>query len=118
MELLPTRQEFASLGQAARKAQRLWTLGALLPFATYVLPLVLWKRPLFPDLSPELDAVLFWGSAAWFIAVLMYFEKVVLKALGIVCQGCGHKFRAESFEITMASGRCGRCGRQALNEAS
>jgi DNA-directed RNA polymerase subunit RPC12/RpoP len=116
MDFPVSREEFLLRHRVGRRQGYLWLLAGLVPCLVYWAPLFIWKRDLIPGLSSTASTILFTCVLVWMLAVALYYQQVILKKLGLSCSDCGKKYIGQSYEIVMASGRCGGCGKKVLND--
>jgi hypothetical protein len=117
MDALVTREDLRTRSRKAERLEYAWLAAAILPaLLTVALPDLLERKDLFPDLDKISQIVLMFAPLAWIFFVLLGPYRWVHKKVGLLCPKCSHRFERTSFEIVMATGKCGGCGQQIVKE--
>jgi hypothetical protein len=114
-----TRAEFIEKNESQRKNSarvNAWYLGYLVVFALCLIWLNKHENPL-----PEVvrGPILMIGLFGGLFGIIIFFGKRAQKQrreLGLYCPQCKKDLLGLSFQIVVASGRCGRCGAVILED--
>jgi hypothetical protein len=91
---------------------------AVLPlFVIMLLPEWLGRKELFPNLPGKTGVIPPAFGLLWMFTFIVV-AKLGWKKVGLRCSSCGHAFVGDaSFEVVIATGRCGGCGKQAVQDS-
>jgi hypothetical protein len=110
-------EELKTRHGAYQKRDRAATLWGLAPLGGILL-CSYFEKQLGLEIKP-----IFWIAAillgtAWYVFWSQRSHKTLAREEGLLCHNCGHAFTGSSFEVTMASGRCGGCGSEVVGHPS
>lgn len=111
-----TRAELAELRRLGRRRQWKVMLIAVAPAVLYLFPAFLPEGSWSWGLSERADIVVGSVNLVW---MFYFFFKAdqAWKDVGLSCKICKHVFKHQSYEVVMATGRCGGCGARILSDA-
>ena len=112
------RDELAARYRVAKRREYIAFALALIPGVGYLVLLELHGvKGLFPELNKQSQGWFALGFMVWmFVVMLIGTSRWTWRRAGLTCPHCGHQFRGTSFEVVMASGNCGGCGRRILSD--
>jgi hypothetical protein len=117
MDVSTTREDLRARSRKAERLEYAWLAAAIVPaFLTVMLPELLGRKELFPNLDKVAQIALMFAPLAWIFFVLLGPYRWVHKKVGLLCPKCAHRFERTSFEIVMATGHCGGCGERIVSE--
>ena len=117
MDTPTTRQDLANRNRLATRTEYMWLALAVTPaLLFFVLPDILGREELFPNLSKTTKMWLAFGGLAWIFGIIFGPYRWTARKLGLRCSRCGHRFVLMSFEVLITTGRCGGCGERILTD--
>jgi len=91
--------------------------AAILPALLYfLLPTLLGRKDFYSALGQNTSFWLGMSFLGLMLAVLLGPVRVLSRMSGLSCPKCAHLFEHASFEIVMATRRCGGCGELVLKD--
>jgi hypothetical protein len=110
---LKSRAELADLRRQGRRRQLAIMLVAIGPAVVYLLPAFLPKGTWSWGTSSLADTLIC-GILIFWMFYFFFRADRSWKDVGLSCASCGHVLVGASYEVVMATGRCGGCGAQVL----
>ena len=117
MDTPTTRERFAALRRKTDRTRNIWMAGAVLPGLLYfLLPPLLVRKGFYSALGPNISFWLGMSFLGLMLVILLGPIRMLSRKAGLSCPKCAHLFEHASFEIVMATRRCGGCGELILKD--